>query len=534
MIGEQLGNYRVVAKVGEGGMGAVYLAEHQTLGRRAAIKVLLHELSSNPEVLRRFFNEARAATRLRHPAFVDVFDYGSHAGGQAYIVMDYLEGETVSDRLGRLGRMPVAEAIEVARQIAAAMAVAHTAGIIHRDLKPENVFLIPDPEHPDRPRVKILDFGVAKLGASSLATSTSPHATRAGMILGTPIFMAPEQCRGAGEVDARADVYALAAIVFTMLCGRPPFVRASTGELIAAHLMEPPPSPASLEPSVPPELDQLVLRGLAKDPSERPQTMKALERELAGVGEVVKRAAPAGGVAALPIRNSGDAPEAVVRLGPATGRGMSNGGISAGISGGTLPLMASSTTLSRSAVESEGGTRRAPGGGRWGLRVGAVLVIAAAGVGAVMLMTGGNRGEVAAERVATPPKQAAAAPSHVQPIVPEREPPTPAPRDETPPPNSEPAAPPPTAEPPPPKSEVRPTAAPTPATIRVTIANALPGLEVILPDGRTVSPPVILPRDGASIRLRFKTAGMEDEEKTIRADRNQRITLKNQPALIIQ
>lgn len=271
MIGETIGSYRIVQKLGEGGMGAVYVAQHALLGRKAAIKVLLPALSSQPEVVHRFFNEARAVTSISDPGVVQVFDFGHHRDGSAFIVMELLDGEPLATRLARCGRLSMIDALRVTRQVAVSLATVHAHGIVHRDLKPENVFLVRDPEIAHGERAKILDFGIAKLSAEQ---STSK--THAGALLGTPTYMSPEQCRGAGEVDYRSDLYSLGCMLFHLVVGQPPFVGAGLGEVIAAHLCEPAPSPSSRLPGLPPAFDALVLRCLAKAPGERFATMGEL------------------------------------------------------------------------------------------------------------------------------------------------------------------------------------------------------------------------------------------------------------------
>jgi len=282
MLGRSLGNYHVVSKIGEGGMGTVYLARHVTLGRPAAIKVLHPSLSSNQDMVTRFFNEARAATAVRNPGIVEVFDFGILEDRSAYIVMEYLEGESLGARIRR-GRLSVAATMTIVRAIARALQAAHEQGIIHRDLKPDNVFLVPDPELASGERVKLLDFGIAKL--APIAGEVSQ--TRTGMVMGTPTYMAPEQCRGAGSVDHRADLYALGCVAYQMMCGQPPFVSDGVGDLIARHLYFPPPPLRSLCPEIPADVDDLVLVLLQKDPAARPATAADLVRaidHLAAVG----------------------------------------------------------------------------------------------------------------------------------------------------------------------------------------------------------------------------------------------------------
>jgi len=260
----QVGAYRVLHQIGEGGMGTVWLAEHAMLGRRAAIKLLHAQYTARPDIVTRFFNEARAATAISDPGIVQIFDFGYHTDGSAYIAMEMLEGEPLDKRLYRLGRLPVGDALRVMRQVAASVGVAHKAGIVHRDLKPENVYLVRDPEVSGGERAKILDFGIAKL-----TNDPSVQKTQASAVMGTPTYMSPEQCRGAGQVDARSDVYALGCMLFVLLTGSPPFQAEGMGEIIVMHLREPPPAPSQRVPGIPPQVDHVVLQCLAKDPAQR-------------------------------------------------------------------------------------------------------------------------------------------------------------------------------------------------------------------------------------------------------------------------
>src|SRR5712672_2225448 len=184
-----IGQYRVTGLIGRGGMGAVYAAEHSLLGRPAAIKVLLPDLSQKQDVVTRFFNEARAATAIRHPGIIEIYDFGWTPEGAAFIVMEHLEGETLAHRAQR-SRFHWPAALAIARQIAGALGAAHAKGIVHRDLKPDNVFVVPDPEVPGGERIKLLDFGIAKLATE---TANAAHMTITGQVIGTPTYMAPEQ-----------------------------------------------------------------------------------------------------------------------------------------------------------------------------------------------------------------------------------------------------------------------------------------------------------------------------------------------------
>jgi len=277
MLGEVVGNYRITEKISEGGMGVVYRAEHQLIGKAAAVKVLQPELSDKSQIVDRFFNEARAASGIQHPGIVEIFDFGYHGDGRAYIVMEFLRGEPLQARLARLGRLPIDQAIGIIRQVASAVGAAHRAGVVHRDLKPDNIFLVPDPEVPGGERAKVLDFGIAKLADTEGGPSLK---TRTGAVMGTPTYMAPEQCRGAGSVDHRADTYAIGCICFELLVGRPPFLADGVGEMIAAHLTTPPPSPRALNPSIPPQIAAVICRLLEKDPDRRFQSLEELRRTL--------------------------------------------------------------------------------------------------------------------------------------------------------------------------------------------------------------------------------------------------------------
>jgi serine/threonine-protein kinase len=288
VIGASIGNYRVQKEVGHGGMGVVYIAEHPLIGRKVAVKVLKSDLSRNQEVVNRFFNEARATALIKHPGLVDVLDFGYDAEGSAYLVMEFLEGESLATRLEREGRVPHDQLVEIAKQAATAVGAAHQQGIIHRDLKPDNLFLVPDAELGIR--VKILDFGIAKLTISDEPGKVA--VTQTGVVMGTPLYMSPEQAGGAGNVDPRADVYSLGCILFEMACGRPPFLKAGVGETIAAHIYEEPPAPRSIDPSTSPALERVILRALAKDPDQRQQTMVELRQQLEHLDQQIVETLP--------------------------------------------------------------------------------------------------------------------------------------------------------------------------------------------------------------------------------------------------
>jgi len=282
--GQQLASYRIDRLLGRGGMGAVYAATHTGIARQVAIKVLHAEHATESEFVRRFLDEARAVNLISHPNIVNIYDVGQTPDGAPYLVMEYLPGQPLSTRMrwsgGRLGHTT----LRFARQIASALAAAHARGIVHRDLKPDNVMIVGDPELPAGERVKVLDFGIAKLGPAALGRDDL-HRTARAMIMGTPTYMSPEQCRGADGVDDKADVYALGVILYQLLTGRPPFIAQSMTELLGMHQFVAPTPLATIDPNIPPRLVSLVHAMLAKDSRERPP-MSRVAAELDAIGHV--------------------------------------------------------------------------------------------------------------------------------------------------------------------------------------------------------------------------------------------------------
>lgn len=309
LIGSALGeSYEVVRLIGEGGMGRVYEARHRRLaGKRYAVKILHQELSRQAEVMARFQREAEASSALAHPNVVSVFDIGSTDEGRPYIVCELLEGQELGAYLDRVGKLDPPSAVHVVRQVCDALAAAHAHGIVHRDVKPENVFVTGDPT---APVIKVLDFGISKLAQEN------QNLTRTGTVMGTPAYMAPEQARG-DKVDARADVYAAGAILYRALTGRGPFEGLDPMATLTAVLAEEPPRPRSISAGIPPELELVIQRAMAKEARERYQTMLDFAEALApfdtGEVQLVGHEAPAQSRAAPTILSRARAQDAVAK-----------------------------------------------------------------------------------------------------------------------------------------------------------------------------------------------------------------------------
>jgi Tol biopolymer transport system component/predicted Ser/Thr protein kinase len=280
--GRRVGAYEIVAPLGAGGMGEVYMARDTRLDRTVAIKVLAVDVAHDPRARKRFEHEARAVAALNHPHICTLYDVGNQDGID-FLVMEFLEGETLAARLTR-GPLPMAHALRLAIQIASGLDKAHRAGIVHRDLKPGNIFLVPSGGASAPPIAKLLDFGLAKAMTPARATNPSavtrsPDLTERGLIVGTVQYMAPEQIEGK-EADGRTDIFAFGTVLFEMLTGRKAFEADSNAGLMAAILEREPPLLSSFQPLATPALDRLVGTCLAKDPDDRWQTARDLVREL--------------------------------------------------------------------------------------------------------------------------------------------------------------------------------------------------------------------------------------------------------------
>ena len=284
MIGETVGGYRLVQKLGEGSMGEVYLGEHGQSRQKAAVKIFFPPFSKEGTALSRYFAEIRSTSQIGHPGIAQVYDCGLHGNGRAYLCLEYLPGRSLAAALGELENVcEITTLANVGGQVAGALQAVHNKRMVHRGLKSDSIFMTsPSPY----PVIKLLDFGVANFTQSVRHSQT-------GSLLGAPLYMSPEVGRGLGNVDHRADIYSLGCILFEMATGRPPFVREGAGQLIIAHATEVAPAARTLEPSLPPELDDLIARSLRKDPAQRPQTMSEIGVILARLAGGAQAAAPA-------------------------------------------------------------------------------------------------------------------------------------------------------------------------------------------------------------------------------------------------
>ena len=279
VIGER---YRILERIGEGGMGAVYRAEHTLMKKIVAVKLLHPELGRLDEVAKRFEREAQSASRLNHEHIIQVTDFGRTETGSLFLVMEFLQGESLAAAIKRTGRLAPQRAIAVARQMLSALEHAHAEGVVHRDLKPENVMLVVRQTMPPVDFIKILDFGIAKMSDD---VPTDKPLTQAGVVFGTPDYMSPEQAMG-DQIDGRTDLYSTGVILFEMLTGQKPFAGKSHVEIISQHLTKQPPALRSIAPEVPGALEQVVRRALAKKRDERFRSATEFQSALEMVGEV--------------------------------------------------------------------------------------------------------------------------------------------------------------------------------------------------------------------------------------------------------
>ncbi|MGE0872189.1 MAG: serine/threonine-protein kinase [Kofleriaceae bacterium] len=386
LIGQTIGNYLVTQKLGEGGMGAVYLAEHPSIGKKVALKVLHSEFTTNKDVTERFFNEAKAVNNIGHPNIVDIVDYGVLQSGTrdqlVYFIMEYLHGVTLSQLIRGEAPLPPERSLSICLQIADALSASHKCNIVHRDLKPDNIILVTRSREKDF--VKLLDFGIAKLTGAAGGSSR----TRTGIVMGTPAYMSPEQCEGRGLVDLRTDIYALGIVLYEMLTGRVPFIGEGYGEILVQHLTQAPVPPSQLR-MMPPHVEAVVLKALEKRPDLRYPSMDDMMRAMADPVGFVEATGGLTGFLQRPLTPSNGPLPSTTRLTPAqlTPVPGSLSMIGATPSPGAIPtpppMTPSPTTLRAAAGEMD----ELPAKSKRGFLVAGAVVVIGAVIGVAVVMS---------------------------------------------------------------------------------------------------------------------------------------------------
>ena len=288
LVGQNIDRYVIKRRLGKGGMGSVYYAEHAVIGSRVAVKVLHAQYASRKDIVDRFFTEAQTVNRIRHDNIVQIIDLATLPDGRPYLIMEYLQGKSLKAEIRKKGQLPEDYIREVAAQVADALGAAHSMDVVHRDLKPDNIFLTLGSR--GEVKVKVLDFGIAKLIGAEVATGI----TQSGQVIGTPVYMAPEQAAGRiQQIDHRSDVYSLGIILYEMVCGRVPFNAPAFGDLIIQHVTEAPDPPSTWRPDVDPDLEAIIMRCLEKKRTNRWQGMPLLADALRATSAMPgTRAAP--------------------------------------------------------------------------------------------------------------------------------------------------------------------------------------------------------------------------------------------------
>ncbi|MCA9686558.1 MAG: serine/threonine protein kinase, partial [Myxococcales bacterium] len=279
-----LGRYTIIKRLGEGGMGTVYLGEHATIKKKFAVKVLSHEFAHKDDLRERFLQEARAASMISQENVVEITDFGDTPDGSVFFVMEFLQGEDLSDTVKSEGKLPWPRVKPIMLQICRALSAAHDAGIIHRDMKPENCYRIARGKNQDF--IKVLDFGIAKVTSDDGSTSEGGKGlTRTGMIFGTPEYMSPEQAQGA-RPDHRVDVYAVGVIMYELLTGRVPFIADTFMGILTKHMFEVPEAPSAVAPDadIPAEVEAIILKAMQKDRELRFASMVEFAEAIEAVG----------------------------------------------------------------------------------------------------------------------------------------------------------------------------------------------------------------------------------------------------------
>ncbi|HRI51020.1 MAG TPA: protein kinase [Pseudomonadota bacterium] len=487
-----VGAYRIVRPIGKGGMGAVFEAVHTRTGKAAAIKVLHARFTDDTEALARFLAEGRATAKLDHASIVRILETGQLPSGACYIAMEYLRGETLGARLKRQGRLG-RDALRIGSQIASALVQAHRKNIIHRDLKPSNLILSEgDADGSGRDQVKIIDFGIAKIADDE----GGDFRTRTGTMIGTPIYMSPEQCRGVGVTD-RTDVYALGVILYQALAGKPPFYSRADGDILAMHILVEPRPLREVEPTLPPPVSEFIARMLIKTAEERP-SMAEVATELVRLAEdptwpVAPAAGPAStSGAAVPPVSAALAADAALDLAPSEEpASIQQVTINEAIESAPPTMMTPPTTTTLAPITGQSASVSAP---PTSVRSRRIAVASATGIvvlslGAALIIRGGLTSQ-------RPP--AVSAPQHVVTARPQV---TAVPIE-------------PTTVPSPPA----PSAQPAPALVRWSVRSQPPGAEVLTESGETLGQTPLSrqhPRAGGTQTLILRLSGYRDAQLSL-------------------
>jgi len=401
LIGQTIGNYLVTQKLGEGGMGSVYLAEHPTIGKKVALKVLHSEFSTNQEVAARFFNEAKAVNDIGHPNIVDIVDFGIIQAGAnreqlVYFIMEYLSGLTLSALIRNEAPLPPERALSIALQVSDALGASHKCGIVHRDLKPDNIIL--QQRGRERDFVKLLDFGIAKLTNDAHGS----RRTRTGIVMGTPAYMSPEQCEGRGNIDHRTDIYALGILLYEMLTARVPFLGEGYGEILVQHLTQPPIPPSQYR-MMNMHVEAVVMKALEKRADMRYPSMDEMMRAMSDPVGYVESHGGVQGFMQRQLMPSNAPMPATIRMTPAPLTPVPGSMVHAGHGHGQMTpyphtanmpgVTPAPTTLGAAAGEVSGKRSKV------GFMIGGLVIVAAAVVGIVLI----TNSKKPANEIATPP-----------------------------------------------------------------------------------------------------------------------------------
>ncbi len=487
--------YLVGRLLGSGGMGSVYVAQHVVIGKRVAVKFLHAEYAENSALVERFQQEARAAAAVGHRSIIDIYDLGRAPDGAPYLVMELLDGESLAATMAREARLPAGEAVEIAIHALSALAAAHRKGIIHRDIKPDNIFL--ERTLSPSPIVKLLDFGISKMSQAALT-----HATRTGVALGTPHYMAPEQARGELDLDARVDVYAMGVILYEALTGQVPFDAPNYNALLIRVVQTEAVPPRQLRPDLSPELEAVVLRAMHKDRDRRYRRAEDLLEALLPFQEAVRPDR----IVAMPAERPSPVPPAAPTLADDT-RAVDARAETA-ISGAHATLTPQAWTTSVDPLAASGDPP--PAARRRGIWIAASGAIALGIAAAVIVPAWLGQGPPPSGAAQTP------GPPPTGPLAPS--PPTVAPPSPLAPPASALAA-------------VPPGPGPSRADVAVIEIADLPvGALVSLDGARVRDLPIRIPRSDVMVRLRVEVEGRAPFDELLTPNRDQTVSVRLGPA----